>query len=266
MSVYRADEPAWLRESLESIAGQSIPPSEYVIVKDGPISEALEAALTQELANVSVPVIMVALPENRGLAEALRLGVEACSLDLIARMDADDIAVVNRMERQLAEFERDPSLDVVGSLVDEFEGSIDSVVARVSLPESHDEIVQFAKRRCPCRHPTLLYRKSAVLRAGNYSADMTLFEDWDLYNRMIRSGAVCRNIQSPLVHIRVSESFYSRRGGIDYLRRALRFRRRELDVGFSSLPDFLVGGLAHACVCLLPGPARTLIYRSMLRA
>ena len=83
-----------------------------------------------------------------------------------------------------------------GSNVEEFEDNIDNIKCHVILPENHDDIIKFSKKRCPFRHPSLLYKKSEIIKAGNYR-QYYLCEDYDLYVRLLRNGCKCYNIQKP---------------------------------------------------------------------
>ena len=176
MSVYWKVDASDLARSMECMFAQTIPPSEVVIVKDGTLPESLEAVLSGYENDYPNVMKIIGYPDNQGLWYALRLGLEECSNELVARMDSDDYAEPCRLEEELEVMRRKPSIDCVGSNVVEFEGSIDNRVSYVDLPSEHDDILRFGKRRCPFRHSSLLYKKSAVQRAGSYQ-EMPLFED-----------------------------------------------------------------------------------------
>ena len=127
MSVYYKENPSFLKQALESVWWQTAKPSEIVVVKDGPLTPELDSTLAT-LAAV-MPIKMVPLSKNNGLGKALSIGLQTCSNELIARMDSDDIAKPNRFERELAVFETNPEIDVVGSWVDEFQESTEHIVA-----------------------------------------------------------------------------------------------------------------------------------------
>ena len=160
MPLYKNDNPEWLKLAVDSMLGQTIPPDEFVIVVDGSLPDVLRnivAGYEEEnkgLFNVHY------FEQNRGLGVTLADGVKLCRNELIARMDADDYSVPERCEKQLKVFDICPDCDVIGSNVDEFIGDISNVVARVRLPQTNNEMKDFAKRRCPVRHPTLMYKKS----------------------------------------------------------------------------------------------------------
>lgn len=243
---------------------QTIPPSEVVIVKDGTLPEALETVLANYECDYPNVMKIVGYPHNRGLWYALDLGLGECSNELVARMDSDDYAEPCRIEEELAVMRRDPSIDCVGTSVVEFEGSIDNRVSLVDLPSKHDDILRFGKRRCPFRHSSLLYKKSTVQRAGGYR-EMPLFEDYDLFMRMVKTGAKFYNIPKPLVFMGVNSDFFQRRGDVEYLKKMIRFRNTCLKRKDINRFEYLTSVVPHAVVCLMPNGLRTAVYKNLLR-
>ena len=118
MCVYGGDEPAWFRDAVESILDQTAQPDEVVLVVDGPVPEALNAVICGYECDGRFKVIRLA--QNMGHGEARRVGLEACSYPLIALMDADDLSVPERFEKQLQAFAADPELTIVGGVINEF--------------------------------------------------------------------------------------------------------------------------------------------------
>lgn len=264
MSLYAKERAEYLREALDSMLAQTVPPAEVVVVKDGPLTVELEDVLSEyDAANPGL-FSFVFYPENRGLGYALARGIEACSNEVIARMDTDDHALPGRMERQL-DLMAEQGLDMVGSNVTEFVEAWDRPVATTDLPITHDEIVAYSKRRNPFRHPPMTFRRSKVLAAGSYNADFLYFEDWDLFNRMLVSGCRAANVREALVAMRVSPDFYARRGGRAYLSHARRFKRAQLACGYFSVVDYFISFVPQAVVCLMPNALRGLVYTRILR-
>ena len=264
MPLYKKDNPEWFRISMDSILAQTVKPSEIVVTCDGPLPDELDEILQEYIRNNSTLFNVYRFEKNVGLGIALAKGIELCSNNLIARMDADDFAVSNRCEKQLAVFKENPTIDVVGSNVEEFVGDISNVVSHVVLPEKQSEIVKFAKRRCPIRHPALMYKKEAVLKAGNYR-DYRHAQDYNLIVHMILSGAQIYNIQENLMYMRVSPDFYKRRGGVEQAKLVLRLKKEFYDCKFYSWGDFLISGVGNAVVALLPNALREAFYKAALR-
>lgn len=265
MSVYDKEDPLYLKTSLESLFDQTVPPEEILIVKDGHLPDSLENVLQEYCARYPNIFTIVGYESNQGLWYALKYGVVRCRNQLIMRMDVDDWSSPLRAEKELAVFESDPSIDCVGTLVVEFQGDLSNEKSYVELPETNDEIEQFGKRRCPFRHPTLMFKKSAVLEAGNYQ-EMPFFEDYDLYFRMKKSGSNFFNIQEKLVYVRVGEEFFYRRGSFSYMKHMLHFKTNCLSKGYFNLLDFVVTAAPHIVVSLMPNKLRTFVYSKFLRS
>ena len=265
ISLYAKEKPDYLTESLDCVINQTFPPEEILIVKDGKLTDELEAILLKYAGQNPGLFTFVAYKENHGLWYALSQGVPACRNEFIMRMDVDDWSMPDRAEKELAILVEHPEIACVGSLVTEFEGDISHPVALVSLPEKHKDIIAFGKRRCPFRHPSLMFRKSAVMSAGNYQK-MPLFEDYDLYMRMAASGCVFYNIQESLVYMRTSQDFYARRGSFDYAKKMMHFKSICLKRGDYTLPDFIVSTIPHLAVCLMPNKLRSWVYTKFLRS
>ena len=264
MSVYYKEKPEWLENSIKSMLDQTIYPSEFVIVEDGMLPEELENVIVKYEKEYPTLFKIIRLEKNSGLGIALSIGIEKCEYEYIARMDSDDYSCPDRIEKQFRIFEKYPELGLVGTNVEEFEGDINNISCHVVLPEMHNEIYKFSKKRCPFRHPSLLYKKSEVLKAGNYR-EFYLCEDYDLYVRMLRSGCNCYNIQEPLVFMRIGKDFYKRRGGIKYMNTILKFKNEQLKIGYFSFADYLKSTIPHIIVCLMPNAFRDYIYRNFLR-
>ena len=264
MSIYHKDNPKWLKEAIDSMLSQTIPPAEFIIVKDGFIGDNINTViLTYEQLHPKMFKI-IQLPKNVGAGAAKHEGTKHCTCEFIAIMDADDISVNNRIEKSLSKFNELPELDVVGGLVDEFTDTTGNIIAHVLLPESHNEIVSFAKKRCPVRHTTMLYRKNAILQVGGYSG-VRFGEEYDIVVRLILAGCKLYNIQEVLCYMRVNKDFYNRRGGIRHLRDVYIMKSNFVKSGFFSIKDFLLSILPHALVILMPGFIREFIYKKFLR-
>ena len=133
-------------------------------------------------------------------------------------MDADDVSAAGAV-REAAAPARGRG-DIVGSGLCEFGASIEDVVGRRTPPTDPDEIRRVIRFRDPFNHPTVVYRRAAVLGAGGYT-DMALMEDYLLFTRMVAAGAEPANLAEPLVHYRVGDGAYARRGGLTLLRSEL---------------------------------------------
>ena len=262
VSTYANDDPAFLREAVvSSTTAQTRPPDEVVLVQDGPVPGPLAAEIEHLVSSLPMPVVHVELAANVGLGPALDAGLAASSHEIVARMDADDVSVPERFERQVALIEA--GADIVGSGLYEFGRSIEDVVGRRTPPTDPAEIRRVIRFRDPFNHPTVVYRRSAVLAAGGY-ADMALLEDYLLFTRMVVAGAAPANLAEPLVYYRVGAGAYARRGGTALLRSEVRLQRRFRELGITSRTEFWRNVAVRGGYRLVPEGVRKVAYRRLL--
>ena len=257
MSLYQKENPAWLREALDSVFAQTIQPDEIVLVKDGPLTDELESVLREfELKH---PIFNIVENEtNLGLGLALQKGVLACKNEIIARMDTDDIIPPVRFEKQLPKIKE--GYDVVSCWSQLFVGERSNVIAVKTRPEKHDDIVKLAHKRSPVCHAAVFMRKSAVLKAGNYQ-HRQYYEDYNLWVRMIQTGAKFYNVQEVLYEIRTTEFQLNRRGGWSYLKRELKYLREFYDMGFYTWYDLLINSNIRIVARLIPKKMRSIMFK-----
>lgn len=263
MSVYHREHPAWLRQSLDSVFGQTAAPAEVVLVEDGALTSELEDVVADyERRHAELHVIRT--PENRGLGPALATGLAHCSHELVARMDTDDIALPTRFERQLAAFETHPDIDVCSTWMDEFMGEPEHIVATKRLPESPYELYEYGKKRNPANHPTVMFNKSAVLQCGNYS-EYPLFEDYYLWARMMVAGKHFYCVPESLQLFRASTEMYARRGGLHYAITEAHFQFYLFGLRYISFRTFVCNLCLRFITRILPLRIRGWLYRRKLR-
>lgn len=263
LSVYHKEKPDQLERALGSIyQEQTLQPDEIILVEDGPLGTDLLNVL--DSFSRSCPIFRrVRLPVNQGLGNALNTGLLNCSHDLVARMDTDDISLPHRFETQVAYLHNNPDIDALGSWMAEFDANPDLPFAIKTACTKN--MVLFAKRRNPMNHPTVMFRKSKVLAAGNY-ADSSGFEDYDLWIRMLMQGCKLANLPEILLLYRANSAMQTRRGGIAYLQSELQFLRKLWNRKFISTPELIRSVLLRTTVRLAPGFLRGFFYRHVLRA
>ena len=262
MSVYRKESPEFLREALDSVFNQTAVPAEVVLVEDGPLTDELYALL-DDYGNSHPELKRVPLPENRGLGLALQEGMLHCSNELVARMDTDDISIATRFERQLAEFEKNPGIDICGSHIKEFEGTPDHIVAERRVPLTHDDCKHYQRRRDAFNHVSVMFRKTAVLKAGNYQ-HCPLMEDTLLWANMFKTGATAMNIDDYLVLVRIGKDMYERRGGMAYFKKYRKARRVIYQTGFISWWDYAYTIVIQFVVAIMPNSLRGFVFKKIL--
>ena len=135
------------------------------------------------------------------------------------------------------------------------------IVGKRELPFTSNDIKRFSKKRNPFNHPAVMFKKTAVIKAGGYDETYHLFEDYYLWIRMLMLGYQGYNIPDSILDMRVTSDLYLRRGGKDYARYMLAFHKWMKDAGWSSTADYCFGALPHALVCLLPNGIRKQLYK-----
>lgn len=213
MSVYKNDDPAFLKIALESIYDQQTrKPDEVVVVFDGKLTESLYKVLDEFQKGREDVIKYYPQEDNHGLGHALKIGSELCSGDYLLRMDSDDISDSKRFEKQIAFAEAHPEYDVMGCDIAEFnEVPFQEKMRTRVCPATHENIVKMAKKRNPMNHVTVCIKKSSLIKAGGYQT-LLLLEDYLLWLNMIISGAKFANINESLVFVRIGNGFDSKRG------------------------------------------------------
>lgn len=254
-----------MQTAVDSMLNQTVPPDEIVMVCDGPLTAVLDETLAGYEAKYPSLFHIVRLPENKGLGIALQAGLLACRNELVARMDADDIALPDRMEKQLRMMQAHTDLAVLGGQIAEFDDDTKEITGYRIVPETNEEIRRFVKFRNPLNHMTVLMRRSQVLEVGGYQHFLSC-EDYHLWTRLIAEGYPLANLPDICCRVRVNKSFYHRRGGWEYFRRIYRMEafilEKKLITRWQFFGYVLVRFVGNA---MLPGSIRKYFYNKTLR-
>lgn len=267
ISVYKNDNPEYVRQALDSITvEQSLKPSEVVLVVDGPVPDVLSDVLIGFESLHSDLFKLLWLPVNKGLGNALKIGVESTAYKIVARMDSDDICMPDRFEKQLAYLDAHPECDIVGGQMTEFIDNPDNIVGRREVPLTNDEIYKYMKNRCALNHVTVMFRKDAVLRAGNYQ-DWFWNEDYFLWVRMMMIGCKFANIPNVAVNVRSGANQYARRGGKKYFDSEIGIKKLMLEKGMITHKEYIVNYIQRFIIQLmLPNSIRGWVIRTFARS
>jgi glycosyltransferase involved in cell wall biosynthesis len=264
ISTYINDNPQALEQALASIINQSLVPTEIVLVIDGLIKIDTENVIANFKKTNAEIFKIVRLETNLGLGNALKIGLENCSNELIARMDSDDIAVYDRFKIQVNYLVNNENVVLVGSNMEEF-NAIPGDLKRVkAVPSRYNDIKKYAKYRNPINHPTAVFRKNAVQKVGSYT-ELNLFEDYYLWIRMLKEGFVVENINQNLLFFRVSNETISRRHGLQYLKKEVAFFSKMKASGFLNSNEFYFAIIFRLPMRLLPLKILSLFYAKYLR-
>lgn len=264
ISVYKNDEPRYFDLALKSIINQTEPPSEIILVQDGPVTAALTAVINKYKTKYDI-IHHIIFENNLGLGEARKRGVEECKYKYIATMDSDDISVTDRFEKQLNFLEANPDIDILGGQINEFIENENNLIGRRQVPLSDTDIKRYLQRRCPLNHVTVMFKRDAVLKAGNYQ-HWHYDEDYFLWCRMHLAGAKFANLPDVLVLTRVGIEMYQRRGGWKYFKSEAKlmwwmYRHKITDIPLT-LYNITIRFILQVC---MPNKLRGYIFRKYAR-
>ena len=262
MSVYYKEKPEYLKQAIDSILDQTLKPSEFVIIEDGPLTDELNECL-EDYSKKNKIIKLVKLDKNQGLGKALNEGLKHCSYEYVARMDSDDISFTNRFEKQMKVF-ANTDVDVVGSNIVEYDESMKNITSERIVPEYNKDIQKRAKKRNPMNHMTVAYKKDAVVKSGNYQ-DMQYFEDYYLWARMINNNYNFYNIQESLVKVRGGNDMIKRRGGKTYIKPIIDFEKAIKSINLINEIEYLINIFERIIVSLIPNNLRFIVYKKVLR-
>lgn len=263
MCVYGKDDPVWFKTAVDSVIEQTRKPDEIVLVVDGPVPEELGNIIAEYEKLDFFKVVRFEV--NQGHGNARRAGLENCSYDIVALMDADDISVSDRFEKQLSAFSQDGELDIVGGNITEFIGDISNAVGQRVVFATDGEIKADMKKRCPMNQMTVMFKKSSVEKVGGY-IDWFCDEDYYLWLRMALAGMKFQNVDETLVYARVGKEMYQRRGGVKYFKSEAKLQGFMLKNKIISLPTYVINVAKRLVVqVLLPNKLRGWVFKKFAR-
>ena len=262
-TLYKNDSPEFLKQSIDSMLAQTVLTNDYVIVADGPLTEELDEVLvgyenTHNFFNI------VRLSENVGLGVALREGLKYCKNDLVARLDADDLSMPTRCEKQLTLFDSDPDLVIVGSDMYEFDSNPDEITDLKHMPSSPEQIYKYGKRRNAFNHSSVMYRKSVIEEHGSYST-MRRSQDIELFSKILYAGCKCRNINEPLIKFRCGDTRVKRKKKWSNVKSDLRIFKNNYKMGYAGFGDYLYVVITQIGFFILPTKLAGYLYKKLFR-
>lgn len=262
MPVHAGIRPDHLAAAVDSVLEQTVPVDEFVVVEDGPLTAGLNAVLEAAERRLHGQVVRVRLPVNAGAGVANQAGLAVAQGAWIMKVDADDINLPHRVETQLAVcLER--GVDVCGAAMLEFDETPEHIVAIRRSPRSMTEIRKRARFNNPMNHPTTFYRRDLALGVGGYPA-MRFMQDYDLFARLLVSGATMANLDEPLVKFRGGPQMRRRRRGGEVLRLEWELQRRLRSYGLVGWPLALRNFAVRVAFRLLPDSVLRLVYGRVL--
>lgn len=263
MCVYGGDNSEWFQTAVESILNQSLKPDEVVLVVDGPIPDELNEIVKIYERNPIFNVIR--LEKNQGHGNARRMGLDNCKNELVAIMDADDISKSDRFEKQIEEFKKNQSLDIVGGNITEFIDDEKNIVAERIVPANDAEIKAYMKKRCPMNLVSVMFKKTSVERVGGF-IDWYCEEDYYLWLRMALAEMRFANVSDIFVNVRVGKDMYKRRGGWKYYKSEAKLQKYMLKHKIINFPTYLSNKTKRFIVqVLMPNNLRGWVFKKFAR-
>jgi len=264
MSTYYNDNPIHLKEALDSIFHQTYPPSEVVLVEDGILTKKLYEVLDIYIERYKGIFKRVKINKNSGLGNALNIGLNNCSFELVARMDSDDICVRDRFEKQYNFLINNPNVAVLGTIVEEFNKKIGDLSILRKSPCDYLKILKYSKFRNPFNHPTVMFRKNMILKADSYES-VPFFEDYYLWIKLLNNGVLIQNLNEPLLYFRIGNDLISRRSGFRYLKNEFNFLLKIYKIGFINFHELVINIILKSPIRLCPNFFILFIYKNVLR-
>ena len=266
LCLYSKNIAAEVEEALVSAFDrQSYPPSQLIVVYDGPISDGVDSVI--ERFSRDNDVIKIVFDQCKGHGTARAAAVNACKYDWIAVVDADDISMPDRFEKLLNLVVQYPKAAVVGGGLVEFEIEDGAMIFghTVNYPVNSDEVRRHLARRSPIAQPTAMLRVASVKDVGNYQCWFNN-EDYHLWIRLASAGYELLNVSEPIIWFRTSPHLFARRGGIRYWWNEVKLQYFSYKNGTTTVSALLTGAIIRYFVqVLMPVELRALFYRKVLR-
>lgn len=263
MSVYVNESPQLLKRALNSVLKQNYPPAEFILVKDGQLTEKLESVIRGEhqlFERADIHFIELKNSKNLGLGRSLNKGLKACKNELVARFDSDDLNSPQRMAKTIEWFREHPDTAIVGTQIYEYDHDEHHPFDIKQVPIDYEHIKKECVVRNPFNHMSVTFKKSVINKVGGY-IDVPLFEDYYLWLRVIRAKYPVTNLEDVLVKAHVNREFAHKRGGMHYLKKELHFQNILVRDGFLNLPQYLCNVLIRGTIRLLPPDLLLVVYK-----
>jgi glycosyltransferase involved in cell wall biosynthesis len=191
---------ATLAATLDSLVAQTCSDFDVVLVDDASSDDTPHIA---ESYARRLSIQVVSARENQGVATSINTGLSRGDSEFVARLDADDLARPDRLDKQLAFMQAQPALDVCGSQMEIFvDGDEAAGRSLLAHPTDNSQIKTALVQRCAIAHPSVMLRRRFFDAVGRYDARYDFAEDYELWTRAALLGRQFANIPEPLTHYR----------------------------------------------------------------
>ena len=257
------EKPKILTEALASLEAQTWPAAQVVVSCDGEPSSSLRDILQLS----DLPLHILVGPGAEGVGPVLARGLIHCHQELVLRMDADDWSEPQRAAEQIRWMMNHSKVKAMGTQINEFEISPYSPLMRRCVPLQPEEIVRVSKIRNPMNHPSIIFRKSAILAAGNYRS-IPGFEDYELWLRLLKKYGQqsLANIPQALVCVRVGSKHLARRRGWNYAMSEVKFILMCYKNHLIPLPYVIFSIFVRLPLRLVPASILSLVMKAFTRS
>lgn len=190
---------AVLEGALASLAAQCLEDWECIAVDDGSTDGSGE--VLRRWASLDTRFSVLANPRNLGLPASLNRALDQARGDYLARMDADDLCLPERLREQAVFLDTHPEITVLGGAA-LYMDAAGAPLGLVRMPERHDAIMAALPRLNPLIHPTVMMRRKALLEAGGYDPRQRYAQDLELWARGASLGWRFHNLSRPVLRFR----------------------------------------------------------------
>ena len=196
MSVYNASK--FLNEAIESILNQTYKNFEFIIIDDGSTDNSTQ--IIEKYKKIDERIVFIENEKNVGLTKNLNKAIKLSTSDYIARMDADDISDVKRLEKQIKFLQENKDISIVGSCA-KYINSKGEVEENIDVPENYEEIRNMIYKVNPLIHPSVMFKKEDIISIGMYNEELRKVQDYDLWFRAVANNLKMHNIQESLLFL-----------------------------------------------------------------
>lgn len=208
----------FLPEMFESIIHSTVLPKELIIADDGSSDNSKE--IISQYAGMYQWIVPVFSDTNEGVANATNRAISFARAKYILKVDSDDVVKPDRIEKQFRFMEQHPDIDVLGGNCTYFAGKTTNVIRNSGFPVAEEEIrARFIRGENGVLNGTVIVRREWFERFS-YRQEMAWAEDYDLFARMLKNGAVFHGIAEPLTFVRIHRDSATSNLKYDTLRKA----------------------------------------------
>lgn len=203
--------------AIDSILNQTFTDFEFIIIDDGSLDSTVD--IIRRYQEIDDRIVLLRNPINRGHSYSLNVGLHAAKAEFVARMDADDESLLERLQLQYDYLTSHTEIGIVGTGAYLYLKSNKLFLREHFLPEKHEDIVRLKYKNTFFYHPSIMARKEVLLYEGGYNTNIVKSEDVDLWLRLM-DKVKFHNIQKPLIKYSVVPGF-NKRNFVDSFRTVL---------------------------------------------